>query len=296
MQTKDIETPTPSTTSVEMQTTAKKRGFFSRQPLTAFSRTAIASFWGLVALNVGLAFFSTLTQVLFVSAMMLLSAVLIMTRFRWGPIMGALITSLFLYVFLFKEPLTFYYLFHAKNSVDSPWVSFLLFTLDVLFLGGIFIACKSSIAALIQNYQRAPRTPRWFRFSLIGSIGVLIMILALGAILPSAPNTMTAVGGGDEPLLVHMKGNTFAPASVTISVNSSIVLFNDGFYQHTISNGTWMNGQAHPEQEAGAPVVDHAKVNGTGRNLEIGKFETPGTYHFYCALSPGMTLTVIVTG
>ena len=291
MQTKDVETPT---INAEVPIEVKKKGFFSRQPLSAFSRTAMASFLGLVAVDLCLAFFSTLTQTLFVSSMMVLSAVLIMTRFRWGPIVGALITSLFLYVFLFKEPFTFYYLFHAKNSVDSLWVSFLLFTLTVLFLGGLFIAWKSSIAALVQNYRRDSRTPRWFRASLVASIGVLVMMIVLVAVLPSAANTYATAGGGDEPLLVHMTSNTFAPTTVTISVDSSVVLFNDGFYQHTISNGSWVNGKIQTEQQAGEPVVDHEKVNGTARNLEIGKFDTPGTYHFYCALSPGMTLTVIV--
>ena len=47
-------------------------------------------------------------------------------------------------------------------------------------------------------------------------------------------------------------------------------------------------------QESGAPVMNNVQISGNGSSQVIGPFNTPGTYHFYCTVHPGMNLTVIV--
>ena len=47
-------------------------------------------------------------------------------------------------------------------------------------------------------------------------------------------------------------------------------------------------------QESGAPGMNNVQISGNGSSQVIGPFNTPGTYHFYCTVHPGMNLTVIV--
>jgi plastocyanin len=54
----------------------------------------------------------------------------------------------------------------------------------------------------------------------------------------------------------------------------------------------WENNTPHPATEAGAPAVQNVQVN--GNSVELGPFNTAGTFHIYCTIHPGMNLTVIV--
>lgn len=278
-----------------MQTGTKKRRFFSRQPLSAFSKIAVATFFGMIVICGIMSFFSSLDQVVFVGSMMLLSAVLILTRIRWMPLIGSVITGLFLYVFLVKEPLPIYYLVHPKDALNTASLSFTMFVIDVFFLWGIVVAFGSSCAAFIQNYwRREAGTPRWFTSAGVGLIGILLGAILLGALVPPPDTAVAASGSGIQPLLVHMESNTFMPALVTIPAGTSLVLLDGGYFHHTLSNGAWVNGQPRLEKQASAPSVDRADINGAGQSIEVGTFDTPGVYHLYCERSPGMTLTIIV--
>ena len=62
--------------------------------------------------------------------------------------------------------------------------------------------------------------------------------------------------------------------------------------QMGIRNGMWVNNTPHPATEAGTPTVGNIQVY--GNSIEIGPFNTAGTYHIYCTVHPGMNLTVIV--
>ncbi len=70
------------------------------------------------------------------------------------------------------------------------------------------------------------------------------------------------------------------------------MLIDDGSYLHILSNGTWVNNTPHPATEAGAPTIANLHVN--GNSIEIGPFNTAGTYHIYCTVHPGMNLAIIV--
>jgi plastocyanin len=279
-----------------MQTKTNKRHFFSRQSLNTFSKIAVATFFGMAIVCGLMSFYATLDQVIFMSSMMLLAALLILTRIRWMPLIACFITGLFLYVCLFKEPLPLYYLVHPRDAFSPSSLSFAVFITDVLFLWGLIVAFLSSTAALVQNYLQRERSsaPRWLNPTMIGLVVILITTILLGAILPSQGRAVAARGNGVEPLLVHMESHQFMPVVVTIPAGSSLLLFDDGSFQHTLSNGAWMNGQIHPERSTSAPVVQQASVNQAGRSLEVGTFDVPGVYHLYDANNPGMTLTIIV--
>lgn len=286
---------------------ASKKGikrFFPRQPLSVFSKTAVAMFIGMVILGCVQLFFASLDQVGFVVAMMLMGAVLILTRVRWMPLVGTLLAGLFLGVLLFKEPLPAYYIGHAKDSLSIPSVSFMMFVLYVLTLSFLIIAFISGILAFIYNYWQSEevalgvpgkaRTPRWFTSSLTALVGVMIGMILLGALLPMPGTTISNVGTETVPLLVHVESNTFAPSSVKLAAGSTIILLSDSYSHHNISYGSWVNGQARPEQQASAPTIDNGSMDVAAQTLEIGKFETPGTYHLYSTVNPGMMLTIVV--
>lgn len=122
-----------------------------------------------------------------------------------------------------------------------------------------------------------------FAILLLGSVLTLILI-ACGA-------TTTAPSGA--PNQVHMNATNFDQSSITIKKGESITLIDDAPISHVIANGTWENGTAKPASEPGAPQVKNMQINGSGQGA-IGPFTTDGTFHFYCTIHSGMTLTVVV--
>jgi plastocyanin len=91
---------------------------------------------------------------------------------------------------------------------------------------------------------------------------------------------------------VHMSDTNFLESSVTIPKGSKLTLIDDTATPHIIQNGSWVDSNAQPRTEAGAPKVD---VNFSGSDThDVGPFTTAGTYKLYCTIHAGMNLTVIV--
>jgi plastocyanin len=105
-----------------------------------------------------------------------------------------------------------------------------------------------------------------------------------------AANSGSATTSGNQ---AHMNDAQFVQSSLTIKKGESVTLVSDTFTPHIIANGTWDNGQARPEVEAGAPAVKNVQVNGNSSST-VGPFTTAGTFHLYCTIHPGMNLTVVV--
>ncbi len=132
------------------------------------------------------------------------------------------------------------------------------------------------------------------------------MALVLGSVLLVAcqrPGTSTASAPGSSSSsssssstascpTVHMTTNNFAQSSVTVSKGCTLTLTDDASVTHIIGNGSWVNGNAEPKQEPGAPTVSMT-FNGNDTQ-STPAWTTAGTYHLYCSVHPGMNLTVTV--
>ena len=92
---------------------------------------------------------------------------------------------------------------------------------------------------------------------------------------------------------VHTSDQSFDQSSITIKKGQTITFINDSSTPHVIQNGTWNNDVPKSFQESGAPIVNNTQLSGNGK-VVIGSFATSGTFHLYCPIHPGMSLTVIV--
>jgi plastocyanin len=119
----------------------------------------------------------------------------------------------------------------------------------------------------------------------------LVALGMLASLLVACGGASSSPTGGNYT--IHMTGMNFAQASITIPVGSTLTLVNDSSAPHILANGSWMHGSSQIMHEHGMPMMENMQVMGNG-SLTIGPFTTPGTYHFYCTVHPGMNLTVVV--
>ena len=149
------------------------------------------------------------------------------------------------------------------------------------------VAVCTGIGATVQNYRASDRqAPRWLATPMVGLAGFV-----LGALLVAMLAALTPQTSSGTPA-VHLGIGNFAQSTVTISKGSKLLLIDDGQFPHVLSNGMWVNNTPHPATEAGAPHVQNLNVN--GNSVEIGPFNTAGTFHLYCTIHPGMNLTIVV--
>ena len=93
---------------------------------------------------------------------------------------------------------------------------------------------------------------------------------------------------------VHLTDTNFAQPTVTLQKGQHLILINDTSTIHVIANGTWdAVGNARPQRESGAPLVNDETVSGDGQ-LTIGPFTNAGTFQLFCTIHPNMNLTVTV--
>lgn len=93
---------------------------------------------------------------------------------------------------------------------------------------------------------------------------------------------------------IHMTTLAFAQESITIPRGSTLTLVNDSSAPHILANGSWMNGSPQAMHEQGIPaMMANMQMMGNGSQT-LGPFSTPGTYHIYCTVHPGMNLTIVV--
>lgn len=99
---------------------------------------------------------------------------------------------------------------------------------------------------------------------------------------------------GNGNATVHMSDQNFAQSTITIHKGGSITLTDDTATPHIIANGMWENGSPMPMHEQGMPGANNVQVSGSGSSQTVGPFMTSGTFHLYCTVHPGMSLTVVV--
>jgi plastocyanin len=255
----------------------------AHQPLSVLSKLTIAALLGSTLAFIGLLVVigEIVMPIPIVILCQIISAALITTGWRWTPILGVFMG---IGMFIGGQSYTFFHLTHPE---DFRFFSVVL--LNIVF--GI-VALVSGAGATLQNYRGDTQTPRWLANGLSGTAG-----LVLGALLVSAIVASTATGShastatGSLPT-VHMGPGNFTTSSVVVPKGSKLQLVDDGSFLHILANGTWQGTTPKPAREASAPQVNNVQVN--GGTIEIGPFTTAGTYHIYCTVHPGMSLTVIV--
>jgi plastocyanin len=124
---------------------------------------------------------------------------------------------------------------------------------------------------------------------LFAILSLCSVVMALILVACSA----TIAAPSSAPNQVHMNATNFVQSSISINKGESITLIDDAQDSHIIANGTWENGTAKSQEEPGAPQVKDLQISGSGQGT-IGPFTTAGTFHFYCTVHPGMSLTVVV--
>jgi plastocyanin len=139
---------------------------------------------------------------------------------------------------------------------------------------------------------QASQAPRWVGLATTALIGVTIGAMFIGAIAqPSGSSGSGAVTTGTET--VHLVGAQFTPNIIALHKGDTLTVVDDSPTPHTLANGTWSaSNQAQPGAEPGAPTVNNVQLN--NNTVVLGPFTTPGTYHIFCLVHPGMNLTVIV--
>jgi plastocyanin len=265
------------------------RGIWSRQPLAALGKLTAAALFG-----AGLAFALLLLTILLAGAFvlpllivavsLLLVAGIIATGLRWAPLLGALLGLGTLIGGVFTQQYFVYHLTHPGEV--GP------FLLSLLICVFAVVAICAGVGATVQNYRdKARYTPRWLPTPMAALGGFVLGALLVALLVRATPVASSTTSVNGVPA-VHMGISNFAQSSITISKGSKLMLVDDGSYPHILSNGTWENNTPHPATEAGAPSVQNLQVN--GKTVEIGPFNTAGTFHIYCTIHPGMNLTVIV--
>ncbi|HXR64564.1 MAG TPA: hypothetical protein VN729_01480 [Ktedonobacteraceae bacterium] len=114
-----------------------------------------------------------------------------------------------------------------------------------------------------------------------------VLLVGLVLILASACG-----GSGAGDATVHLTDQNFAQASVIVGKGHTLKLIDDTATAHSISNGSWVNGNAQPAQEPGAPTVNAPFVGHD--TIIVGPFNTAGVFHIFCSIHQGMNLTITV--
>lgn len=213
--------------------------------------------------------------------------VLIVSGVRWMQALSLPVGAYLLYRAL-TEPFVIQSLSEPKGSSGG----FGHFVGVIWICTCAIIAFAASVATVWQNYrsQGSRQMPRWLRSGLGVIAGMALGAILIGALSePVAPTGLTYTNGVPT---IHMDAGSFLQSSVTITKGSQLLLVDDSSAVHILANGSWQNGQAKVEREPGAPVVNNKQVSSS--SVEIGPFTVAGTYHIYCLVHPGMTLTVIV--
>lgn len=216
----------------------------------------------------------------------LIAAGLITRRLRWAPALGAGVALLTMALYL-TDPGELYTLAHPGNG-------FINFMLELLVLAFALVVIVAGIGATIRNYQGSmPRPQRWLQPILTGFTGIVVGMLILAALAAANPTASSASSITSGEPSVHMEWASFSPNVVLVSKGDRLLIVNDAPVEHILQNGMWTaNGTARSLAEPGAPVVHNVDI--PGGSVQIGPFNTAGTFHVYCTVHPGMNLTITV--
>jgi plastocyanin len=226
-----------------------------------------------------------LMNLLFAGIALIVTAIIVATRWRWSPLLGALLYGLMFALFI---PIMPYALGHPNETY--------LFALNVVFLALAVVGIGAGIGATVQNYRKGEgelRAPRWLGGSLSGLAGLVAGMLIVSLIVAANPQTSAASTNPNGEPVVHMAADHFVQNVVLVPKGSKLLIVDDGSIEHVLQNGRWdTNGTPHAGAEPGAPTLGNVDI--TGGSREVGPFAIAGVYHIYCTLHQGMNLTIVV--
>lgn len=280
-----------------METSSMHTSIFTRQQSSALSKTAgyallgcgvlCTLMWAILISLTGESFQQVLPLGIIGFGQMLIAA-LILFGIGWLLLPGSLVSGVVLWEFA-NEP-------YVSLHLSDPKQLFGFFVIIVLVFVCSIVSLGAGIAATVQNVrergQEKRSTPRWLSAVLTGMLGVVIGAILIGAMAPaSTPASATTATPGNIPT-VYVGSHMFKQSSITIQKGSKLMIADTDGSVHVLANGSWVNGQPQKAQEAGVPTINNVMMS--GKSVEIGPFNTAGTYHIYCIVHSGMNLTVIV--
>jgi hypothetical protein len=217
-----------------------------------------------------------------------LGALLVATRWRWTPALGAALVLMTSTIFS-STPLLQYYFTH-------PGFNPAYFIAGVLIQACALIAVVAGLGATLQNYRTRASVrpaPSWLRPLLTALCGVVFGMSILALIVAANPQASSASSTTTGEPTVHMSGRNFVQNVVLVPKGSKLLLVNDTTIEHILQNGSWTeSGTVVTTAEPSAPVLHH--VDSKGGSLEIGPFNSAGIFHIYCIIHRGMNLTIVV--
>lgn len=271
-----------------MNTKVKKSHLFTRQPLGMPGKLTIAGLLGCAAGSVSLSILAgePIMPLLIIAACLVIGAGMVATHLRWTPLLGSILNG---GILVASTVFTSYMIYHLTHPDELSF-----FIASVLIWAFGLLAVGAGLVATVQNYRHPGQAaPSWFTSALSGLVGMTLGILLIGSLIAATAQPSAASASTNGEPTVHMGPGSFTQPSVTISKGSKLLIVDDGSFLHILRNGMWVNNSTpKPVVEPSAPIVNNETVN--GNSIEVGPFTTAGTYHIYCTVHPGMTLTVLV--
>jgi plastocyanin len=222
--------------------------------------------------------------VLIESIVYLVCAGIVATGWQWAAVLPLIAIPVFVVSNLLSGFPT-YALTHPSDFLPFA-VETIEFTLSVMVLGG----CIVKLAQTLRH--ETPLAPQWVRPALTALAGLAVGALLVGATAQSA-TAGSASPGAAGTATVYLNANRFAPDIVALHKGETLTFVGEGSVPHILANGMWIaENHPSPGAETGAPAIRNVGVN--DKSVTVGPFTRPGTYHIYCTLHPGMTLTVLV--
>jgi plastocyanin len=215
----------------------------------------------------------------------LISGIIVATGWRWSMVFPLVFCTLGLVGELstgFPE----YALTHPSANIPA----FQSFVINYPLLAMVIVTAAVKLVQTIRH--ETPHLTNWMKPSIGAVVGLILGAFLIGTIAQATAAGGTATGqAGTET--VHLVSATFAPDIVALHKGDTLTIVDDGPIPHTLTNGTWSaDNIPQPGIEPGAPTISN--VNLDNNTVTVGPFTTPGTYHIYCTVHPGMSLTVIV--
>jgi plastocyanin len=213
-------------------------------------------------------------------------AIVVATVWRWAMILPLVLCTLGI-LGDFSSGFPEYTLAHPSAN----YVAFVLFTINYPLLVMVIVAAALKLAQTIRH--EPPHAPTWARPALGAMLGLTLGALLIGVIAqPSAGGSASASKAGTQT--VHLLPSTFAPNIIALHKGDTLTIVDDAPVPHSITNGTWSgDNKPVPGVEPGAPIIKNVNLN-NNNTATVGPFTTAGTYHIFCTIHPGMSLTIIV--